>query len=172
MKFKNLTKAMDSLSGQTHNGPCNKSVYFELPSVEILYSKEGYPWHMQAVVEFEFDKNKIERLQAEIELQLQIGHEISRVLDHEAVKYIKVGSYIKNGTIVHDFYLDRCLRQPTPRSTNILMGIAGYRSVSFSMNQDKNWKSANSYFSIFGCDGMEPLYQKLLDLNISFALAN
>ncbi len=170
--FKNLKLLNNSRSSRSTYGSDSNRVYFELPSIEILYRRDAFPWHLQAIVQFDFDVKKIKKLQMEIELQMQIGQEISRMLDCEALKYIKVGSYIKNGAIIHDFYLDCCLNQPNLRSTKILTGIMCYRNVSFDINLDKKWKNSRPYFNLFGCDNVESLFEKLLNLNSPYALVN
>lgn len=162
---KNLNKANEADSQDALKELNPRRVYFELPSIEIFYCKKDYPWHLQTVVEFDFDQEKIENLQKEIKLQLQIGQEIARILNLEGLKHIKAGAYIRKGTIVHDFYVDRHLKKPTLRSTAILMGIVGYRSVSFDLVLDKEWENAKPYFDLFGCDNLELLKEKLLKLD-------
>ena len=159
---RNLRRENNAHQGDRLKESKPNRVFFEFPSIEIFYSKKDcYPWHLQTAVEFDFDRSKIENLQEEIKLQVQTGQEIARILNHEGLKYIKAGAYIKKNTIVHDFYLDRCLKKPSLKSTTILMGIVGYRSVSFDLNMDGEWKNAQPYYAIFGYDNMELLEKNL-----------
>lgn len=165
MKFRNTVKMDKSTCSMlTKVGTGQGKVYLEFPNLDILDKKQNYAWHFQAFVELRFDCEAPEKLKQELDIQTQIGQELSMVFNHEATKSVKVGSYIHNATVVHDFYLEKSVGELSARSVNALMMVMSHRGFYFEINEDIDWEGSQHYFKILE-------NKNLLDLSTPYPMA-
>lgn len=144
-------KKINIISGKSYSGnkghrTLNESrIYLDLPQKELRYVKSMYSWHFQISVKSNFLLKDFASFQRELEFHMEVERDINEIIE-SAGEYVKIGSYVLEGRVVHDWYLHdpfvilKIYNEISGLDPRILLD--GFADTIF----DKEWHMVDFYF--------------------------